>query len=71
MIRHDSDVREPRAAEGEEMVSLMRLGVLDALRKHKVEGRSVVVWDQEAGQVVQLRPEVIVIPDETVEPGSA
>ena len=65
MGRHESDVREPRAPEGAEMVVSMRQGVVEALCQHKVEGRSVIAWDSENGQVVEIPPNEIVIPEAT------
>ena len=60
----DSDLREHRAPEGPEMISAMRRGVVEALREHKHEGRSVVTWDRENQQIVEVLPDEIVIPDD-------
>jgi hypothetical protein len=71
MGRNESDLREPRAAEGPEMIAAMRRGVIEALREHKREGRSIVAWDRESQQIVEIPPSEIVIADEAIEDESA
>jgi hypothetical protein len=70
MSRSELDLREPRAAEGPEMLALMQQGVIEALREHKSEGRSVIAWDRETGQVVEIPAAEIVIPGEGIDGGS-
>jgi hypothetical protein len=70
MSRNESELREPRAPEGPEMVASMRQGVIEALREHKTEGRSVIAWDRESRQVVEIPPDEIVIPDEMADGNS-
>jgi hypothetical protein len=70
MSRNESDLREPRAPEGPEMIASMRQGVIEALREHKSEGRSVIAWDRESRQIVELPPSEIVIPEDLVDRGS-
>jgi hypothetical protein len=67
MSRNESDVRESRAAEGQEMVALMRRGVVEALREHKSLGRSVIVWDPETRKVVEIPAVEIVIPEDVTD----
>jgi hypothetical protein len=43
--------------EGTPIDAALRRAVRDALRRHKLLGQTVVVW--EAGQVVRLRPDEI------------
>jgi hypothetical protein len=64
MGRNESELREPRAAEGPEMIAAMRRGVIEALREHKHEGRSVIAWDRKTQQIVEVPPGEIPIPDE-------
>jgi hypothetical protein len=71
MNRNKSKLREPSAAEGPEMIALMRRGVAEALREHKKKGRSVTAWDRESQQIIEIPPGEIVIPDEIVDGGSA
>lgn len=52
-----------RAAEGPDMIAAMRQGVVEALREHKREGRSVIAWDRETQQIVEVPPEEILLAD--------
>ena len=70
MSRNESDVGELRAADGPEMIAAMRLGVIEALRDHKLQGRSVITWDRDSQQIVEIPPDQLVIPDELVEEAS-
>jgi hypothetical protein len=67
MGRNDSDVRERRAAEGPEMLAAMRRGVTEALREHKRRGHSIIVWDRETKQIVEVPAGEIRVPDEAIE----
>jgi hypothetical protein len=46
------------------MIRLMRQGVVDALSERKRPGHSVVVWDRGSSQVVHIKPEDMIIPEE-------
>jgi hypothetical protein len=70
MKRSESELREPRAPEGPEMITLMRRGVTEALREHKNEGRSIIAWDRGSQQIIEIPASEIVIPDEAVDGGS-
>jgi hypothetical protein len=70
MNRNEAELREPRAPEGPEMIASMRQGVIEALREHRREGRSVIAWDRESRQVVEIPPSEIVIPEDVGEGGS-
>lgn len=70
MSRNESDLREPRAPEGPEMIASMRQGVIEALREHKSEGRSIIAWDRESRQIVEIPSSEIVIPEDVVDGGS-
>jgi hypothetical protein len=65
-----SDIKRPeidlRTASADEVNRLMRLGVRDALRRHKEAGVPAVVWQD--GRIVLLLPEQINIPDEDTGP---
>ncbi len=49
------------------MIELMRKGVVEALREHKREGRSVVTWNPETNQIVEVPASDISLTDEFVE----
>jgi predicted ABC-type ATPase len=66
MYRNKAKLGEPSAAEGPEMIALMRRGVAEALREHKSEGRSVIAWDHESRQIVEIPPDEIVIPEDSI-----
>jgi hypothetical protein len=65
MSRNETDLREPRAAEGPEMIAAMRQGVVEALVEHKNSDRSVIVWDRDTRQIVVVPPEEISTTDLT------
>ncbi len=49
---------------GPSMLVSMRSGVVKALREHRLQGRSVIAWDRETGQVVEVPSTEIVIPED-------
>lgn len=51
-------------ATAEEINWAMNIALIDALRKHKQAGNSVVVWDRENDRIVTVPPEEIVVPEE-------
>jgi hypothetical protein len=63
MIPEEIVIRQPRSTEGPEMIALMRRGVVEALKEHKRNNRSVIAWDREIQQIVEIPPSEIVIPE--------
>ncbi len=65
MSRNGKNELDLRTASAQEVADVMNRGVIDALREHKRAGNSIVVWDRELDQVLTLRPDQIVVPDES------
>lgn len=60
MNRADVNLSDPAmASEGPEMIASMRRGVVQSLREHKENGRSVIVWDAVAREIVEVPPDEI------------
>ena len=49
---------------GPALLASLRLGVVEAFREHRRQGRSVIAWDRETGQVVEVPPTEIVLPED-------
>lgn len=64
MDGNQSHPNELSVPTGPSMLASMRLGVVEALREHRRQGRSVIAWDRETGQVVEVPPTEIVIPED-------
>jgi hypothetical protein len=48
-----------RTISDDELVAVMRRGVVAALRRHKRAGVPAIVWDWETHQIVSVPPEQI------------
>ncbi len=59
MINESKKTARELFDEGTPIDEALRRAVRDALRRHKLLGQTVVVW--EGGKVVRLRPEEIVV----------
>ena len=51
-------------ATGAEIAEAMGVAVRNAIREHKVAGRSIIVWDRETKQTNEIPAELIEIPGE-------
>jgi hypothetical protein len=54
--------------ESPKMLASMRRGVVQALRDHKAHGRSVIVWDPIAHEIVEVPPDEIILPETSLDP---
>jgi hypothetical protein len=63
MSQRKSEFADPPVAEGEEMIAEMRRGVVSALSDHREHGRSVVVWDRQSDQILEIPAHQILIPE--------
>ena len=50
----EATIQETPTLDGEKMMTLMALGVAEALRKHRAAGVPAITWDEATQQVVEI-----------------